>query len=138
MTGDPREETPPGDEPGPETHVPAADGGTVSGRRDPARPVLDLGWGKILALMAWGFVVLAFAAGGLADVTGLWWLVLVFGAAVPVLFVALQNRTSRAGRDLPPDHGGERELLDVLRERGEVTAASAAMLTTPPTSTHRR
>ena len=128
MTGDPREETPPGDEPGPETHAPG--GGAVSGRRDPTRPVLDPGWSKILALMAWGFVVLAFAAGGLADVTSLWWLVLVFGAAVPVLFVALQNRTSRVGRDLPPDHRGERELLDVLRERGEVTAASAAMLTT--------
>ncbi|CAA9396428.1 MAG: hypothetical protein AVDCRST_MAG03-940 [uncultured Rubrobacteraceae bacterium] len=128
MTGEFREETPQGDEPGPETHAP--DGGTVSERRDPTRPGLDLGWGKLLALMAWGFVVLAFAAGGLADVTGLWWLVLVFGAAVPVLFVALQNRTSRVGWNLPRDHGGERELLDVLRERGEVTAASAAMLTT--------
>ncbi len=90
---------------------------------------MDLGWGKILVLMAWGFVVLAFAAGGLADVTRLWWLVLVFGAAVPFL-LALQNRRSRVGGELPPDHEGERELLDVLRERGEVTVASAAMLTT--------
>lgn len=123
MTGNDRPETPPGDEPGP--YVPA-----VSGRREGVRPALDLGWGKILALMAWGFVVLAFAAGGLADVTNLWWLVLVFGAAVPVLFVALQNRSSRVARDLHPDRKGEREVLDVLRERGEVTAASAAMLTT--------
>ncbi|CAA9387453.1 MAG: Two-component transcriptional response regulator, LuxR family [uncultured Rubrobacteraceae bacterium] len=133
MTGEPREQTPQGDagdRPGPETPAPAAARGTISGRRDGARPGLDLGWGKILALMAWGFVVLAFAAGGLADVTGLWWLVLVFGVAVPVLFVALQNRTFRAGRGLPPEQGGERELLDVLRERGEVTAATAAMLTT--------
>lgn len=110
MTRDNRTEIPPGDE------------GAVSGRRNGARPALDLGWGKILALMAWGFVVLAFAAGGLADVTNLWWLVLVFGAAVPVLLVALLNRGSRAG--------GEKEVLNALRERGELTPASAAMLTT--------
>ncbi len=52
---------------------------------------MDLGWGKVLALMAWGFVVLAFAAGGLADVTNLWWLVLAFGAAVPFLLVAVHS-----------------------------------------------
>ena len=75
-------------------------------------------------------MVLAFAAGGLADVTNLWWLVLVFGAAVPILFVTLQNRSSRGARDLPPDRKGERQVLNVLREREEVTAASAAMLTT--------
>jgi len=117
MTGDDRTEIPPGDE------------GAVSGRRDGARPTSALGWGKILALMAWGFVVLAFAAGGLADVTNLWWLVLVFGAAVPVLLVALQNWRSRAGRNLPADYNGERQLLDALRDRGELTPASAAMLT---------
>lgn len=91
---------------------------------------MALGWGKILALMTWGFVVLAFAAGGLADVTNLWWLVLVFGAAVPVLLVALQNWRSRAGGDPLSEHEGERQLLDVLRERGELTPTSAAMLTT--------
>lgn len=96
------------------------------------RPGSNLGWGKLIALMAWGFVVLAFAAGGLADVTSLWWLVLVFGAAVPVLLVAVQNRSTRAGGDLSLDRTrkGEKELLDALRERGELTPASAAMLTT--------
>ena len=91
-----------------------------------------LGWGKLFALMAWGFVVLAFAAGGLADVTNLWWLVLVFGAAVPVLFVVVQHRLSRSRGDLSVERArqGERELLDALRERGELTPASAAMLTT--------
>lgn len=133
MTGDPREQTHSGcagEEPGatPPSHVPA-EGGAVVGRAG-AQPAPGLGWGKILALMAWGLVVLAFAAGGLADVTNLWWLVLVFGAAVPVLLVALQGRTSGTGRALPPDHEGERELLAALRERGELTAASAAMMTT--------
>lgn len=123
MTGDARREPPSsdaGDTSGP--YLPAADEGGE------ARPALDLGWGKILALMAWGFVVLAFAVGGLADVTNLWWLVLVFGAAVPVLLVALHNRTERVGDDR--HSGRERELLDALRECGELTPASAAMLTT--------
>jgi ATP/maltotriose-dependent transcriptional regulator MalT len=133
MTGDARRETPPsdqGDKPG--LYVPAGDEGAVDSRHggNGPRPASDLGWGKILALMVWGFVVLAFAAGGLADVTNLWWLVLVFGAAVPTLFVALQNRRPRPDRNLTADHKEERELLDMLRERGEVTPASAAMLTT--------
>src|ERR687893_3306801 len=95
MTTDDTTATPPADEeggkPGTGPQVSPADGGAVSGRRGGTGTALDLGWGKILALMAWGFVVLAFAAGGLADVTRLWWLVLVFGAAVPVTFVALQR-----------------------------------------------
>lgn len=91
-----------------------------------------LGWGKLAVLMVWGFVVLAFAAGGLADVTNLWWLVLVFGAAVPVLFVVVQNRLSQTHGDPSVERArqGERELLDALRERGELTPASVAMLTT--------
>lgn len=95
-------------------------------------PRSSTGWGKLIALMAWGFVVLAFAAGGLADVTSLWWLVLVFGAAVPILFMAVQNRSRRARWEAPLDRArrGERELLEALRERGELTPASATMLTT--------
>ena len=75
MTGDARRETPPsnqGDKPG--LYVPAGDEGAIDSRLGGNRPwpASDLGWDKILALMAWGFVVLAFAAGGLADVTNLW------------------------------------------------------------------
>jgi ATP/maltotriose-dependent transcriptional regulator MalT len=99
-----------------------------SGGRDPARPGPGPGWGKLVALMAWGFVVLAFAAGGLADVTNLWWLVLVFGAA-PVVFVALQNRDVRSRRGRVSGLAGEKELLEALREHGELSPASAAMLT---------
>jgi hypothetical protein len=69
---------------------------------------LDLGWGKILVLMAWGFVVLAFAAGGLADVTRLWWLVLVFGAAVPggALPPRAPEPKVAGGRGAPPGPRG--------------------------------
>ena len=74
MTGDVGRETPPsdqGDEPG--LYVSAGDEGAVDSRHggNRPRPASDLGWGKITALMAWGFVVLAFTAGDLADVTNL-------------------------------------------------------------------
>jgi len=82
----------------------------------------------VVALFAWGLLVLAFSAGGLADVTGLWWLVLLFGFAAPVVLLAMRGRTLRddavggAGRP-------ERELLAALREHGELTPTAAAMLT---------
>lgn len=118
-----------------ETHAgeaedaPAAGPSAADGDENGTRQTSGLGWGKALALMAWGFVVLAFAAGGLADVTNLWWLVLVFGVAAPFLFVALQNRAVTAGRERVPVRDGEREVLDALREHGELSPASAAMLT---------
>lgn len=100
--------------------------------RGGARSGLDLGWGKLFFLMAWGLAVLAFAAGGLADVTSLWWLVLVFGAAVPASLLILQNGMLRARehRSVALTRDGERELLDALRTRGELTPAAASMATT--------
>ena len=62
-----------------------------SGR--PARDRL-FGVGTVVALLAWGLIVLAFSAGGLADVTSLWWLVLLFGLAAPVALLAVRHRVS--------------------------------------------
>lgn len=82
----------------------------------------------MLALLAWGLVVLAFSVGGLADVTSLWWLVLLFGLAAPVALLTVRYRVSKddavggARRD-------EDELLVALREHGELTPTAAAMLT---------
>lgn len=82
----------------------------------------------MVALLAWGLIVLAFSAGGLADVTNLWWLVLLFGLAAPVVLLAVRYRTLGNGAV-----GGarwvERELLLALREHGELTPTAAAMLT---------
>jgi DNA-binding NarL/FixJ family response regulator len=79
----------------------------------------------VVALLAWGLIVLAFSAGGLADVTDLWWLVLLFGWAAPVALLAVRHRA--------PGDGGtrraEREVLAALREYGELTPTAAAMLT---------
>ena len=86
------------------------------------------GTGALVALFAWGLVVLAFSAGGLADVTNLWWLVLLFGAAAPVALVAVRGWASKRG-DFVGAGMAERELLGALREYGELTPTAAATLT---------
>jgi ATP/maltotriose-dependent transcriptional regulator MalT len=84
--------------------------------------------GTVAALLAWGLIVLAFSAGGLADVTGLWWLVLLFGLAAPLALLAVRHRVS--GNDaVGGRRRAEREVLAALREYGELTPAAAAMLT---------
>jgi ATP/maltotriose-dependent transcriptional regulator MalT len=83
----------------------------------------------VIALFAWGLVVLAFSVGGLADVTGLWWLVLLFGLAAPVAILVVRGWALR-GDAVGGAGRAERELLAALREYGELTPTSAAMLTT--------
>ena len=97
------------------------------------RPTLDgrdrlFGKGTLVALLVWGLIVLAFSAGGLADVTNLWWLVMLFGLAAPVALLALRSRTLESGA-VGGARWAERELLLVLREHGGLTPTAAAMLT---------
>ena len=82
-----------------------------------------------LALLVWGVLILA-ASVALAGETGFWWLVLVFGAGVPIALVAQANRGAR-GREARLDRGevGERELLEVLGRHGEVGPAVVAVET---------
>ena len=87
------------------------------------------GRGALVALFAWGLMVLAFSVGGLADVTRFWWLVLVFGTAAPVALVAVRGWVWRRGA-VDGARAAERELLGVLREHGELTPTAAAMITT--------
>jgi len=86
------------------------------------------GKGTLIALFAWGLIVLAFSVGGIADVTRFWWLVLLFGTAAPVVLVAVRGRSLSTGTVDVAGKGG-RELLGALREHGELTPAAAAMLT---------
>jgi hypothetical protein len=60
-----------------------------------ATPGPLFGKGTLVALFAWGLIVLAFSAGGLADVTRFWWLGLLFGMAAPVTLVAVRGWASR-------------------------------------------
>jgi DNA-binding CsgD family transcriptional regulator len=89
------------------------------------------GKGALIALFAWGLIVLAFSVGGLADVTRFWWLVLLFGAAAPVALVAVRGLAS-SGPAVVDARRAERELLGALREHGEMTPTAAAMLTPLP------
>lgn len=84
--------------------------------------------GGLVALFAWGLVVLAFSAGGLADVTRFWWLVLLFGMAAPVALVAVRGRVG-ARTAAGGVRKAERELFGALGEHGELTPAAASMLT---------
>jgi DNA-binding NarL/FixJ family response regulator len=86
------------------------------------------GKGTLIALFAWGLIVLAFSVGGIADLTRFWWLVLLFGTAAPVVLVAVRGRALSTGTVDVAGKGG-RELLGALREHGELTPAAAAILT---------
>ena len=69
---------------------------TEDPRERPAAGPL-FGKGTLVALFAWGLIVLAFSAGGLADVTSLWWLVPLFGTAAPLALVAVRGWASEQG-----------------------------------------
>ena len=70
--------------------------------------------------------VLAFACVLLVPLTALWWIVPVLGAAVPISLAFLARPDLGF---LPADNKGakERELVNALTDRGEVTPATAAM-----------
>ncbi len=72
--------------------------------------------------------VLAFACVLLVPLTAFWWIVPVLGAAVPISLAFLAR--PHIGF-LPADNKGakERELLNALVDRGELTPATAAMRT---------
>ena len=87
------------------------------------------------ATAVWGLVVWGAAVVGASvplAILGVafWWLIPVLGAVVPFVFVALRNRTlgSREAGAVSADR--ERELLRVLRERGEPTTPVMASLET--------
>lgn len=65
-------------------------------------------------------------AGLLVPLTNLWWIVVLLGAAAPVV-VAVSGAQSGAGQENPDAKA--RELLTALAERGELTAAEAALVT---------
>ena len=69
--------------------------------------------------------VLAFACVLLVPLTALWWIVPVLGAAVPISLAFL----ARPDLGVLPADNQERELVDALVDRGELTPATAAMRT---------
>jgi len=80
----------------------------------------------------WQSALYVFALGAtclvLVPLTSLWWIVPVLGAVVPIVLAVLDRRGPKFGKT---DDGNakERELLNALAERGEITPATAAMRT---------
>jgi len=72
--------------------------------------------------------VLGAASLVLAPLSGLWWIVPVLGALVPMA-LALLDRTAPKRRGADDKKSKEHELLNALNERGEITPATAAMHT---------
>ncbi|CAN5746696.1 hypothetical protein BH23ACT11_BH23ACT11_10990 [soil metagenome] len=85
---------------------------------------------SLRGLLLWGGLILLLS-GPLAAFTSLWWLILVFGAVLP-LAIGLGSRISgfpQAYAALNASSHGEKELLEALERRGELTPAQAAIET---------
>jgi DNA-binding NarL/FixJ family response regulator len=98
-------------------------------------PAPLLGRGALVAALVWGLAVLAVTA-GIAGGTTLWPLVPLFGAAVPVLLLVLQERARREALRgqrvhavLASDFQAESEVLRVLGEEGRLTPTGVALRT---------
>jgi DNA-binding CsgD family transcriptional regulator len=102
-----------------------------SGHRNPGareqatkRAVVSwVNWQSALYLFVLGWTCLV-----LVPLTNLWWLALVCGMATPIALSAL-NRSGPPPTRLDDKNVKERELLDALAERGELTPTSAVMRT---------
>jgi hypothetical protein len=117
-------------------HSPEPRRGDRRGDRDPGEFFgLDVESMSPRAQVAVGLAALVPAVGGLVLVftlvPWLWWLIFVFGWMIFPAFGLLVRGIAglSEGRTVLPSaaSGGERELLEALRERGELTPAEAAM-----------
>lgn len=90
---------------------------------------------SLKGLLLWGGLILLLS-GPLSMFTGLWWLILIFGAVLP-LAIGLGSRISgfpQAHASLDASNHGEKELLEALERRGELTPAQAAIETSLTTA----
>jgi DNA-binding CsgD family transcriptional regulator len=80
-------------------------------------------WQSALYLFVLGWICLV-----LVPLTNFWWLALICGMATPIVLATLNGAGPASKR--PGDQNlKERELLDVLAERGEITPTTAVMRT---------
>ncbi len=80
-------------------------------------------WQSALYVFVLGAICLV-----LAPLTSLWWIVPLLGAALPITLALLDRPILTSGRS-DDKKAKERELLDVLAERGELTPTTAAIKT---------
>ncbi|MDQ4063038.1 MAG: UbiA family prenyltransferase [Actinomycetota bacterium] len=87
---------------------------------------------QVVAGLAVSIPVAVAGAAVLIFVPSLWWLVFVFGWPIfPAFRLLVRGIASLSDnpKESPPANGKERELLEALREHGELTPARAAMET---------
>ncbi|MGB3632872.1 MAG: hypothetical protein WA982_02400 [Rubrobacteraceae bacterium] len=85
---------------------------------------------SLKGLLMWGGLILLLS-GPLSVFTSLWWLILIFGAVLP-LAIGLGSRISgfpQAYAALNASNHGEKALLEALERRGELAPAQAAIET---------
>lgn len=116
--------------PGAAGHAPSSDVGV---RPAPGARGSTPSRGGSLSWVSWQSALYAFVLGAvcvpLSSLTGFWWVVPVLGAVVPIALAVLDKPPRLASGN--PDDGKlkERELLNALAERGDLTPAAAAMRT---------
>ena len=88
-------------------------------------------WRAVSGVVTGGVILLA--AAFLVLFTDLWWLIFIFGWMVfPALGTfarGIAGLVESREEELPPKNNKERELLEALRDRGELTPAQAAVET---------
>lgn len=85
---------------------------------------------SLKGLLMWGGLILVLS-GPLSMLTSLWWLILIFGAILPPA-IGLGSRISgfpQAFVKQSTSNHSEKELLDALERRGQLTPAQAAIET---------
>jgi DNA-binding CsgD family transcriptional regulator len=106
---------------GEEDRYPNAAGQGSLPKREATSPWVN--WQSALYMFVLGATCLV-----LVPLTSLWWIVPVLGAVIPLALAGLERSDLKLGR--PDDKKGkERELLEALAERGEITPTTAAMRT---------
>lgn len=98
--------------------APSPGAGVPATKRDVASLI---NWPTVLYLFVLGVICIF-----LAPITVFWWIVPVFGVAVPAILGVLDRPALRRPNDKKLK---ERELLEALAERGELTPTTAAMRT---------
>jgi DNA-binding CsgD family transcriptional regulator len=99
---------------------PVPDEDRTGGERSPASWV---NWQSALYALVLGMVCLF-----LVPLTSLWWIAPLLGAAAPIALAVL-GRSESAPEELDARKNKERELLEALAERRELTPSTAAMRT---------
>jgi DNA-binding NarL/FixJ family response regulator len=133
-SANPRDQQSLGEEPGPTVSAGLPSRPGPNTRRVGSRDQAAGTWGgpvranPVWGLVVWGAIVVGASATLAIMEVPLWWLILVVGAVVPFVFVALHDRTPRETEYIAGDREGE--LLGVLRERGGPTTPVMVALET--------